>query len=217
MKDLLRVAALLAAALPLAICAGAADRRETRAIGDFTAVGLSAPVNVHVTQGANSGIEIEGDAAALADIETVVENGTTLKIRLKPGIRSRWNHKVRVRVSAPRIDVLAIAGSGDISAPAISGDSLKISISGSGDVRVGGRVSGLTANISGSGDIRAGDLDAARVNVSIAGSGDAVVRAREALTVNVAGSGDVRYYGEPSITKSVLGSGSVRRAKGASS
>ena len=137
MKNQLRFVLILAAALPLALAAGAADRRETRTVGDFTAVGLSAPVNVHVTQGAASGVELQGDEAALADIETVVENAT-LKIRLKKGTRGRWNHKVEVRVAAPRIDALAIAGSGDISAPAIAGDSLKVSISGSGDVRVGG-------------------------------------------------------------------------------
>jgi hypothetical protein len=106
--------------------------------GDFTAIGLSAPVTVHVTQGSTRDIELKGDEAALAELETVIEN-STLKIRLKKDVR-RWNHKVEVRVSAPRIDALAIAGSGDISAPAITGESLKVSISGSGDVRVGGKV-----------------------------------------------------------------------------
>ena len=212
MKASVRVALLLAAAI--ALPATAAERRETRPVGDFVAVGVSAPVTVHVAQGPKGDIELVGDEAALADLETVVE-GSTLRIKVRESARNRnWNHKtVEVRVSAPRIEALAIAGSGDISAPSITGDSLKVSISGSGDVRVGGKVSGLDATISGSGDIRAGDLEAQRVNISIAGSGDATVRAREALDVKVAGSGAVRYYGEPSVTQKVLGSGSVRRAK----
>lgn len=208
--------ALLAATFCFAIGAGAADRRETRPLGaEFTAIGLSAPVKLHVTQGTTPTLELQGDEAALADLETVVE-GSTLKIRLKKDVH-RWNHKVEARVTAPRIDSLAIAGSGDIHAPSITGDSLKVSISGSGDVKLGGKVSGLTANISGSGDIRAGDLEAQRVSVSIAGSGDATVRARESLNVSVAGSGDVRYFGDPAVTKSVLGSGKVRRAGAAAS
>ena len=208
--------ALVAAAFGLALEAGAADRRESRNVGgEFTAIGLSAPVTVHVAQGSAGTVELQGNDAALADLETVVE-GSTLKIRLKKEVH-RWNHKVEVRVSTPRIDALAIAGSGDIHAPSITGESLRVSISGSGDVKVGGKVSGLTANISGSGDIRAGELEAQRVSVSIAGSGDATVRARETLSVSVAGSGDVRYYGDPAVTKSVLGSGKVRRAGAASS
>lgn len=207
--------ALAAATLCFAVCAGAADRRESRPVPEFTAIGLSAPVKVHVTQGEAPGVELQGDEAALADIETVVE-GSTLRIRLRKDVH-RWSHKVDARVTMPRIDALAIAGSGDILAPSITGESLKVSISGSGDVKVGGKVSGLTANISGSGDIRAGDLDAQRVSVSIAGSGDATVRARETLNVSVAGSGDVRYFGDPAVTKSVLGSGKVRRAGGTNS
>jgi len=213
MKNAIRLVTLATAAFALA--AAAADRRETRPVGDFTAVGVSAPVTVHVVQGDKRDLELEGDESALADLETVVE-GSTLRIKVREGARSRSWRKVEVRVSAPRIDALAIAGSGDISAPSISGESLNVSISGSGDVRLGGRVSGLSASISGSGDIRAGDLQAERVKVSIAGSGDATVRARETLDVSVAGSGDVRYFGEPSVTKRVLGSGSVRRARASS-
>jgi Mlc titration factor MtfA (ptsG expression regulator) len=82
-----------------------------------------------------------------------------------------------------------------------------VSISGSGDVKVGGRVAGLTANIPARGTSGPGELEAQRVSVSIAGSGDATVRAHETLNVSVAGSGDVRYYGDPAVTKSGPGLG----------
>lgn len=207
----------MALAATLATAALAADRRETRTVGDFIAVGVSAPVTVHVTQAAGKDLELQGDASLLADLETVVERAT-LRIRLREGAaQRRWNRKVEVRVSAPRIEALSVAGSGDISAPSITGESLTVSIAGSGDVRVGGKVSGLTASIAGSGDLRAGELEAERVRVSIAGSGDATVRAREALSASVAGSGDVRYYGDPAVTRNVMGSGSIRKAGGAAS
>jgi hypothetical protein len=211
-----RIAALLAAMLAFTLAAQAADRRETRAVGEFTGIGLSAPVKIQVTQGDTASLALEGPDEALAQIETEVVD-RSLQVRLKRGARLGWNHKVVVHVTSKRIDALAISGSGDIVAPAINAESLKISISGSGDVRVGGKVEGLSASIAGSGDIRAGELDAQRVKVSIAGSGDATVRARQALTVSVAGSGDVRYYGDPTVEKSVLGSGSVRRLGPASS
>jgi hypothetical protein len=208
--------AALAALLCIALPAAAADHRETRPVADFTEVGVSAPVDVQVAIGDTHSLALEGDAETIARIETVVESGR-LKIRARPGERNwSWNRKVTARVVARRIDGLAVAGSGDITATGIQGDSLKVSIAGSGDVRVGGKVEGLTASIAGSGDIRASELEAQRVKVTIAGSGDVTVRARQALSVNVSGSGDVRYYGDPAVEKTILGSGSVRRAGGPS-
>ena len=209
-----RARGLAAALLCFALPAAAADHRETRPVGDFTEVGVSAPVDVQVTQGEAHSLTLEGDADTIARLETVVEGGR-LKIRARPGQQSwKWNRKVTARVVAKRIDALTVAGSGDITAPAITGEALKVSIAGSGDVRVGGKVEGFTASIAGSGDIRASDLDAQRVKVTIAGSGDATVRARQALSVSVSGSGDVRYYGDPAIEKTIMGSGSVKRAGG---
>jgi hypothetical protein len=218
MKTLQAVSSIAAACFLLALGAQAADRQETRDVPEFSGIGLSAPIDVVVTQGEAQSVVLEGPDEVLAMLETVVE-GRSLQIRQKKGERSEWHSKTKVkaRVTAKRIEALAISGSGDIAAPAITGEALKVSISGSGDVRVGGRVEGFSASIAGSGDIRAGELDAQRVNVSIAGSGDATVRARQALSVNVAGSGDVRYYGDPAVSKSVMGSGSVRRVGPASS
>lgn len=215
MNSMSRIAGFLALAA-LAAPFTAAAARESRPVGDFTAIGVSAPVNVHLVQGDASSLEIEGPEDALARIETVVEDGR-LRIRVRDGRRASWRGKVDVRVTARRIEALSISGSGDIVAPSLTGESLKVSISGSGDVRVGGKVEGLTASIAGSGDIRAAELDAQRVKVSIAGSGDVTVRARQSLTVSVAGSGDVRYYGDPTVEKSVLGSGRVKRIGAAAS
>jgi Putative auto-transporter adhesin, head GIN domain len=200
-------AALLMAA---ALSAAAADSREPRQVSGFNGISLAAPIRVEVTQGDSEGLVLEGDAKALADIETVVENGL-LKIRLKHGVRGMWNSKARAIVTARSIDQLAISGSGDIAAPQLRGETLKIAIAGSGDVSVGGTTANLSTSISGSGDVKAEKLEARSVRVSIAGSGDATVWARDSLTVSIMGSGDVRYLGDPAVQKSIMGSGSVKR------
>jgi hypothetical protein len=203
------LAALLCFALP-----AAADPRETRPVGDFTEIGVAAPIDVHVSIGEAPSLTLEGDAETIARIETVVESGR-LKIRTRPGEgKWSWHRKATAHVVARRIDALAVAGSGDVTANGIQGESLKVSIAGSGDVRVGGKVDGLVASIAGSGDIRASELDAQDVKVTIAGSGDVTVRAKKALSVSVSGSGDVRYYGDPTVEKAIMGSGRVRRAGG---
>lgn len=216
--------------LAAALAAPAADRRETRAASGFTVIALAAPVKVDIVQGDAEGLVVEGDEAALADLETVVENGT-LKIRTRSKKDVPGMGKVRVHVNAKAIEGLRIAGSGDIIAESLRATTLKIAVSGSGDVRiaaldattldvsvagsgdvlVGGKADTLSTSIAGSGDVKAGKLAARTAKVSIAGSGDVTLWARDQISVSVVGSGDVRYYGDPEVKRSIVGSGSVRR------
>ena len=214
---------------------GGPERRETRAVSGFHAIRLAVPARLELTQGEVENLAIEGAEKVLANIETVVEDGTLVIRALKP--MRTWHGKVRIQVGARRIDGLSIAGAGDIHAPALRGPAMNVSIAGAGDVRigtleteraeihisgsggvrVGGRTTELSTRISGSGDVHAERLDARRVKVSIAGSGGAGVWARESLAVNVSGSGDVRYHGEPSIAKTIRGSGTLKKAGAAPS
>jgi len=157
----------------LALAAVAADRRETRPVSGFTGIALSAPINVELVQGDTESLVLEGDEAALADIETVAEQGV-LKIRTQSQFTSWGMSKVRARVGAKAIDALRISGSGDINALQLSATGLKIAISGSGDVRIG-------------------TLAASNLEVSVAGSGDVVVGGKaDTVSTSIAGSGDVK-------------------------
>lgn len=222
--------ACMAACLALAVAASAADRRETRTVASFKAIGVSAPIRVELTQGDAEGVVIEGDEAALAQLETIVENGA-LKLRQKTRDHVPRMDKVKAYVTARSIESLSVSGSGAIRSPALRAASLELSISGSGDVRIGsltatkldlsvsgsgdvhvaGTAESISASISGSGDVKAGKLQAGDASVSIAGSGAATLWVRDKLSARIAGSGGLRYYGDPSLRKSIAGSGSVRR------
>jgi hypothetical protein len=91
------------------------------------------------------------------------------------------------------------------------GDSLDISVSGSGDVRGDGAVQQLTAKVNGSSDLELDQLAAERASVMISGSGDAKIAVSKSLDVTISGSGDVTYRGDPEVTKHVSGSGSVTK------
>jgi hypothetical protein len=216
----------------LAFAALAADRSETRPVSGFTGIALAAPIKVDLVQGDSESLVLDGDEAALAEIETVVEQGV-LKIRTKARFTSSWgNWKVRARVGAKAIDSLKIAGSGDIIAVQLRSPDLKVAVGGSGDVRigtlaatnldvtvagsgdviVGGKADAISTSIAGSGDVKAEKLESRQAKVTIAGSGDVAVWAKESLNVKIVGSGDVRYYGDPAITRTIMGSGSIRRA-----
>jgi hypothetical protein len=221
--------------IPLALLTAAAigvhaAERQTRPVSGFHGIGLAAPLKLALVQGDTESLALEGDEAALAKLETVVENGI-LMIRWREKFRFGSTPKIRAFVTAKTIESLRISGSGDIATPALRSNALKLSISGSGDIRigtlaatsldvavsgsgdvtVGGKADRISAGISGSGDVKAGKLEAREARISIAGSGDVTLWAKESLTVKIAGAGDVRYYGDPSLSKSVSGVGSVRR------
>ena len=215
----------------VAFAASGADRRETRDVHGFTGISLAAPIRVELVQGEAESLVLEGDEAALAELETFVEDGT-LRIRTRSRDVPRSMGKVRARVGAKAIETLRIAGSGDIDAASLRGTALKLAISGSGDIRVpalavtslevsiagsgdivaGGKADTIATHIAGSGDFKAAKLEAREVNVNIAGSGDVAVWAKQSLGVKIVGSGDVRYYGDPQVTRTILGAGSITRA-----
>ena len=222
--------ACIAACLSLVLAATAADRRETRTLASFKSIGVSAPIRVELTQGDAESVVVEGDEEALAQLETLVENGA-LKFRQKTRERVPRMDKVKAYVTARTIESLSVSGSGDIRSPAIRATGLELSVSGSGDVRiaqltaskldlsvsgsgdvhVAGTADSMSASISGSGDVRAAKLQVADASVSIAGSGAATLWARDKLSARIAGSGDLRYYGDPALRTSIVGSGSVKR------
>lgn len=107
---------------------------------------------------------------------------------------------------------LSNSGSGDVRVG--SAGEVKISTAGSGDVYTRGVSSGVEANISGSSDIHIEDASGP-VKVRISGSGDVGIGGGHAsdLDVFIAGSGDVNFRGvAETVTAFVAGSGDVNVA-----
>ena len=216
----------------------AAPATETRNVPEFTAIAAGGSVNISVTQGPVTLVQVTADDKVLPKIETVVEagkRGPTLQIRMKSeGVGWGKNYNtgpVKVVIVTPRLTGLASAGSGDIRVGALqtpslqlsisgsgnaqltglSTDELGLSIAGSGDVSADGRAGTLSVSIAGSGDVRLAELRSDEVSVKIAGSGNAVVNAQKTLNVSIAGSGDVIYSGAATVKSSVAGSGTVKK------
>lgn len=186
---------------------------DNRAVAGFHGVGLSVPGKLEIVQGASEKLSITADDNILPLIEATVERGE-LRIRFRdPGsLDVRTRTPIRMTLNVKSIDAIAVAGSGDVQAPALDAREMRVAVSGSGDVMLAGKAQELAVKIAGSGNVKAARFEARSAQVSISGSGDATVWAREKLKASVAGSGDVRYYGDPAVQSSVAGSGTVRRA-----
>jgi hypothetical protein len=234
-----RIVVLFATALTLAgVTAVAATstvkgsgtrRTETRTASGFTGVAFALPGQLEVRLGNAESVVIETDDNLLPLIETKVVRGT-LELRPQRDI-SLDPQSLKVVVTARSIDMLALAGSGSLSADGLKGQQLKVDVGGSGSIdlsrtevealavsmggsgaiKLGGTARELKLSLAGSGNVSAAALQADEARVSIAGSGVATVTAKSRLKVSIAGSGNVRYQGDPKVEQSIAGSGTVQR------
>jgi hypothetical protein len=230
------LAVALAASIPAAHVALAATSgsgrsvSETRSVAAFDSIAVGGSIDLVVSQGDKTSLQVQADDNLLPLLITEVESGR-LKIGWKRGENINHRGSVKVTVVTPKLTALSAAGSGKVELQAfntpalklsvagssnatlstLSTEDLSVSIAGSGDVRGSGKATKLKVSIAGSGDVRLSDLKSDEVGVTIAGSGDAQVNAQKTLNVSIAGSGDVSYTGDATVKSSVAGSGSVKK------
>jgi hypothetical protein len=205
-----------------------------RHLSGFHAVDVAGSFDVYITQGATESVKVEAPGDIMDHIKTVVEDGTLRIYNKNDGFHwgDLWGHhpKIRVYVVIKDVDAIAVTGSGDaffkegIRASSLklnvsgSGDmtghvdakTLESDISGSGDMKLSGHADNSTVSVVGSGDFSARSLTTASTTVHVSGSGDASIYASEKIDASVVGSGDVSYSGHPkSVHKNKSGSGDI--------
>lgn len=203
---------------------------RTRAVGTFDEIEMGGEFDVYLTQGEAKDIVLEGQENVLADIRTTTNNNK-LKIDFRSH-RVKISDPVRVYITTPDLKGLTFSGanavhgltewhvndlnlktsgSGKINLTLRGADEVESSISGSGEIILGGDARVHNLDVSGSGKLKAFDLSTKTTSVKISGSGQADVRASEHLKATISGSGKVRYKGNPLIESSVSGSGKIER------
>ncbi len=241
LPKILLAAALLSGAgytyaLPQPVAKIAFSDIVDRHLSGFEAVDVGGSFDVRITQGSTESVRVEAPADMMSHIITEVSNGV-LKIYNK---HENWNwgnlwgghKKILVYVTIKNVNAVTVSGSGDVSfRDGLKANSLKIRVSGSGDVngmvevktiecnisgsgdmKLAGRAESSAVSVSGSGDYSARDLATATTSVRVSGSGDAEVNASERLDAAVHGSGDVHYTGGvKNVSSSKTGSGDISR------
>jgi hypothetical protein len=91
----------------------------------------------------------------------------------------------------------------------LTADTLKVILTGSGNINLAGLVSQQNVEISGSGSYKAGDLDTQQTTAIISGSGNMTLWVKDSLNITISGSGTVDYYGNPRVNQKMTGSGSI--------
>ncbi len=212
---------------------GQSIAKETRNVKDFTKVSFGVAGNLIIKFGPEFSLTIEGDKRAVSETLTDVSGG---RLIIK---RDNWkwsfnDDKVTINLTMPEIKGLGVSGSGraeiteavknidelylnvsgsgKIITSDLEADRIDCSISGSGDIKLGGggKIDNGDISISGSGTYSGESVEIDHLKVSVSGSGDCYCKAGDTLDASVSGSGNVTYTGNPKINARVSGSGHVR-------
>jgi Putative auto-transporter adhesin, head GIN domain len=207
-----------------------------RHLSGFSAVTVAGSFDVKIAQTGTESVKIDAPAEVMDHIITEVNNGV-LKIYNKHdewNWGNWWGHhkKIIIYVTVKNINSVYISGSGDVAfKDGLSANSLKLKISGSGDMNGKIDVKMLESNITGSGDmtlsgraesstvdlVGSGDYTAAKLltvstSVRVSGSGDAEVNASDKIDAAIHGSGDIHYTGAArNVSSSKTGSGDISK------
>ena len=203
---------------------------KTFSINDFHSIQVGGSWDIHYEQKPDETpfLRIETDENLFDVVEIVIEQGC-LYIRVNESVNptqlkiytnSRSLQSVLVRGSSSFVAngylnaqnlSIDVTGSGSFIAKDIDVENVKVSLSGSGNVKLGGRATNFAGSISGSGTIFSFGLVADNAMLKVAGSGNIEINAVQSLNVSIAGSGNVKYLGKPRVEKTIAGSGSLKK------
>lgn len=213
------------------------ERKEFDVHG-FDAIELRWVGDLVLTQGAGESLAVEGDPELVRKLSARVEGGTLLLElgqdwleRLVEGLRFLGRQALTYHIGLETLKRLAVAGSSNVHADALTADALTLAVSGRGNVHIDelsaselqvriagrgemhvrGKVTEARIDIAGSGEVELPDLQLSKATVRISGHGEAELRVSDELDVSISGYGRVRYHGDPHIRQSIAGAGNVRR------
>ncbi|MBX2815694.1 MAG: DUF2807 domain-containing protein [Saprospiraceae bacterium] len=189
--------------------------------------------DIYLTQGQNQSVRLEGQENILANMVLDVNPNGILKIKSDRPVRT---HKpVKVYITIPDLEILKVAGSGNIKTESafdnlqdldlgvsgsgnmsidIHADEIKAKITGSGNINIGGSASLADVGITGSGSFNGFDMEVENSEATITGSGTAKIQISHSLDARIVGSGNILYKGDArDISSKITGSGSVRSAR----
>ena len=93
------------------------------------------------------------------------------------------------------------------------GNSADVSLSGTSDLKFGGRAEKIEARVTGAGDLQAGRFSVMDANVLVSGTGDAKVAASNKISGAVSGAGTLYHVGTPKeLTATASGTGEIKKA-----
>lgn len=185
--------------------------REARS---FDGLKVSSGVDVFLKQGDTEKITVEADENLHEYIMTEVRDGV-LNVYSEGNIRKAERERVYVTMkninsirttSAGNVTCetpvktnsieLSASSAGDIKIE-LNAKDVEINISSSGDITIKGDADRMEADLSSAGDLNAYDFKVREAEISVTSAGDADVNVSERITARASSAGDINYVGNP--------------------
>jgi hypothetical protein len=214
--------------------AGNNEKSENRKAKNFSAIKVSAGIDLYLTMGETESVKIVADDDIIDNIVTEVKDGT-LRIYMKKGNWFNWggNKTRKAYVSVKELNRLDASSGSDVkSENTLKGESLKVRASSGSDVdidviyknvsldtssgsdaKLRGKVKTFEAEASSGSDIKAQNLESKICKVRVSSGSDATVNVSDELYAKASSGGDIRYYGNPQVRDTDESSGGDVRAK----
>jgi hypothetical protein len=182
--------------------------KQKREVVSFTTIATDGAFDIDVVSQKPQSLEIEGDDNLLSLITTEVSNNV---LHIKSKGNFSVNDPIKLRISVPNLEKLAIDGAGKIEVSGLKNDKFEINSDGATTIRVAGETRQLNIDTSGAGKIDARKLRATKGLVEARGVARVDVNVIEQLDVTVSGPSHVTYHGDPVLNKTIHGPGSVEK------
>lgn len=167
-------------------------------VDNFTKLSVAGSPDVTYTQKSGKPTVEVYTSDNIVDLLDIRVKDNTLYIGFKKNVSVSYN-KLEVRVSAEKLNGIAVAGSGDMKLNNVTANFTRASVAGSGTAILSGSTQEAEYSVAGSGDLLASDFVAKKASASVAGSGDIKCHATDFLKVRTSGSGSVGYKGNPEL------------------
>ena len=220
---LLAIAILNATCMNSSVSANATSTQETvvnamntrTKVNQFSNISVCGPLNVVLTKDKRCSVTVEGDSQEALKNLVVYVKDNTLIVTTKPGVNNVNMEQLRVNVTAPTIEGLEMAGSGNLSTLSdFTAQKAHMEVTGSGNIIMSNPFicQQMVIKTTGSGNISVNKLKAKKLITSITGSGEVDFNnldVKDAVS-EITGSGNISLSGKVgSHTKHVTGSGQV--------
>lgn len=219
-------------ALLIALAAPASAETRNFGVSGFDRVRVEGPFKVRLATGVAPFAKASGTAEALQRLAIRVD-GRTLIIQSNQsswgGYPGKNNGPVEITVGTHELVAAILQGAGSLAIDKVKGfefaltvqgagiagveqadiDRLKVALSGTGSVILGGKARQLSAIIRGVASVQAANLAVKNATIVVEGAGSLTARVSDTARVTGSGSGTIAFDGQPACTIKVNGSGSV--------
>ena len=184
---------------------------QKREVTAFSSISTNGAFTIEVTCQKNLSLEVEGDENVLSFVTTEVGNNT---LRLENSQNYSTSEPVKIKISVPNLEGLAVNGAGHIDIKGMNNDKFEIDTNGAPTITVAGATKLVDIGANGAGKIDTQNLHAARAVVDTRGVAKVDLDVSDQLDVEISGPSSVTYSGNPVVNKNIHGPGKLTRRGG---